>query len=165
MLRRWLRVLVPLALCALSTACNPDAEPTPQPGSYTSVASLHAAAVAAPGFSCASTRLGAERLGDYALDNFRSRFPGLHDFGACLAGSGKYFIVFDDGEHLDRFIDSQLWVDLERVFEPVREGQTFIGAAGENWLITDLDPDHAFLEAMKAERVESQPARESTSVG
>jgi hypothetical protein len=53
-------------------------------------------------------------------------------------------------------------VDLERVFEPVREGQAFIGAAGENWLITDFDPEQAFLDAMKAERVESQPAREST---
>jgi hypothetical protein len=162
MLRCWLRVVVPLALCALGTACNPDTESSPQHVSYASVASLHAAAVSAPGFSCTSTRLGAERLGDHALDNFKSRFPGLQDFGACLAGSGKYFLVFDDGEHLDRFIDTQLWVDLERVFEPVREGQAFIGAAGENWLITDFDPEQAFLDAMKAERVESQPAREST---
>lgn len=161
---RWIRVFVTLAFCMLSVACNPDSESSPQPRSYDSVGSLHAAAVAAPGFSCENTRLEAERIGEAALNNFKARFPGLHDFGACLAGSGKYFIVFEDGEHLDGFIDSQLWVDLERVFGPVKDGQTFSGVAGENWLITDVDPEDGFLDAMKAERVESQPGRGSTPV-
>jgi hypothetical protein len=156
--------LVVLFFCTLSAACNQGSGSPAEVGSYDSVASLHEAAVEAPGFSCKSTRLGAERLGDFALDNLRSRFPGLQDFGACLVGSGKYYIVFDDREHLDEFIDSQLWVDLERIFEPVRNGQTFSGAAGKNWLITDLDPGDKFLDAMEAEEVQSQPARGSSPV-
>ena len=81
------------------------------------------------------------------------------DFGACIVGgNSRYLLVFENGDYLDKFVDSQLWVDLERVFAPVKDGQTLSGAAGENWLITGFDP-RARLFACDGRRGGRKPTR------
>jgi hypothetical protein len=55
-------------------------------------------------------------------------------------------------------VGSDLWVGFHRIYEPVTDGQRFTGAAGKNWIITELEPDDEFLDDMGAEQVESQPA-------
>ena len=137
-------------------ACDGDSAPT-APGTFESVGALRAAAEAAPGFSC--ERPIGERW-DEVHDDFGSRFTGLEAFAACVAHEGpRYLLVFDDAAHLDGFVNSQSWVDFERVFAPVDDGQTFTGAAGQNWIITNIEPAPEFLDRMAAARVGSQPAR------
>jgi hypothetical protein len=137
-------------------ACEGDSAST-APATFESVEALRAAADAAPGFSC--ERPVGERW-DEVHDDFGARFTGLETFAACIEDGGPhYLLVFDDAGHLDSFVDSQGWVDFERVFAPVDDGQTFTGAAGQNWIITNFEPAPEFLERMAAERVGSQPAR------
>lgn len=151
-----------MAAVPTMTACNGD-PPSETPAMFESVQALRTAADAAPGFSC-DTAIG-ERWGDVHAE-FRSRFAGMEGFGGCVdGGDTRYLIVFDNAAHLRDFVDSQQWVEFERIFAPVDEGQTFTAAAGENWIITNLEPNHAFLDTMAATRMESRPAQSAPPTG
>ena len=142
---------------AVLTGCGAEEATSPRSRTFDSVEALRTAADAAPHFAC-DHPVGENR--DDIVGRFEPQFAGLDDIAACVDnGSLNFLLIFDDASELEAFVDSQQWVDFERVFAPVRDGQVFNGAAGANWLITGVDPNPDFLSTMDARQVESQPAR------
>jgi hypothetical protein len=153
-----LAALVTLAAVSACSGASRSAGPADAaPGVVTSVAELREAALAAPGFVCASPMADREDI----EETFGVRFPGLTGLGVCIdEGAGtRALLVFEEPDDLRAFVTSQDWPEFEGVFWPLVPGQTFKGVADANWLITNHDASPEFLEDLQARAVTSRPAR------